>query len=85
MEAMMAVFRYAIYQPPRPELPHLVVMVVGTHAVLVGAGKTRTEATSIYEAAVLRHEQGQAELDAAREQRRAKPRKRGPTPRQTNF
>jgi len=72
----MAVIRYAIYHPPRPELPHLVVMVVGAHAVLVGVGKTRAEATSIYEGAVLRREQGR--------QRRAKPRKRIPVPRMTN-
>ena len=72
----MAVIRYAIYHPQRPELPHLVVMVVGAHAVLVGAGKTRAEATSIFEDAVLRREEGG--------QRRAKPRKRIPVPRTTN-
>ena len=72
----MAVARYSIYQPPRPELPHLVVMVVGAHAVLVGAAKTRAEATAIFQDAVLRREHGRATLAAARHQRRAKSRKR---------
>ena len=71
----MAIARYSIYQPPRPELPHLVVMVVGAHAVLVGAAKTRAEAITMYQDAVLRGEQGRATLAAARHQRRAKPRK----------
>jgi hypothetical protein len=51
MEAAMAFFRYAIYPPPRPEFPHLVVMMVGNHTTLVGAAKTKAEATTIYEAA----------------------------------
>ena len=80
----MAILRYAIYKPPRPELPHLVVMVIGAQAMLVGAAKTRAEATAIYEGAVLRHEQGRAALNAARSQRRARLRKRTLIPRLTN-
>ena len=63
--------RYAIYPPPRPEFPHLVVMMVGAHTTLVGAVATKAEATTLYEAAVLRRER----FDAARKQRLAKPRK----------
>ena len=67
----MAVFRYAIYPPPRPEFPHLVVMMVGNHTTLVGVAKTKAEATTIYEAAMLRRER----YDAARKDRLARPRK----------
>ena len=63
--------RYAIYPPPRSEFPHLVVMMVGAHTTLVGAVTTKAEATTLYEAAVLRRER----FDAARKQRPAKPRK----------
>ena len=63
--------RYVIYPPPRPELPHLVVMMVGAHTTLVGAVATKAEATTLYEAAVLRRER----FDAARKQRLARPRK----------
>ena len=38
--------RYAIYPPPRPEFPHLVVMMVGAHTTLVGAVATKAEATT---------------------------------------
>jgi hypothetical protein len=70
-ESAMAVFRYAIYPPPRPEFPHLVVMMVGDNTTLVGAAKTKAEATTIYEAAVLRRER----FDAARKGRLARPHK----------
>ena len=63
--------RYAIYPPPRPEFPHLVVMTVGAHTTLVGAVATKAEATTLYEAAVLRRER----FDAAKKQRLAKPSK----------
>ena len=48
--------RYAIYPPPRREFPHLVVMMVGAHTTLVGAVATKAEATTLYEAAILRRE-----------------------------
>ena len=54
--------RYAIYPPPRREFPHLVVMMVGAHTTLVGAVATKAEATTLYEAAILRRER----FDAAR-------------------
>jgi hypothetical protein len=67
----MAVVRNAIYPPPRPEFPHLVVMMVGSHTRLVEAAKNKAEVTTIYEAALLRRER----FDAARMDRLARPRK----------
>jgi hypothetical protein len=46
-------------------------MVVGAHTTLVGAVATKAEATTLYEAAILRRER----FDAARKRRLAKPRK----------